>query len=87
MFGQAFYVLKGVDSATEVRHVDMVKLSVLLFEVEADLLGLFATSFGEHAWLLAADGAFDVVFGLAVTGEDKSNSGNVFLHVYKRLSG
>jgi hypothetical protein len=69
IFCLRFDAIKSGDSPAEIRHINMVEVGWMMFEINAYFLGLLLAVLGEGSRLLPADRAFDVVFGLAVTGK------------------
>ena len=80
MLGLGFYVVEGGNGAAQIGDVDVVEMAFLVVEVGAYFLSLLVAEGREGAGLVSADNTFVVVLGLAVPGEEQSDSCKLVFH-------
>ena len=80
MLGLGFYVVESGNGAAQIGDVDVVEMAFLVVEMGAYLLSLLVAERGEGAGLVSTYNTFMVVLGLAVPGEEQSDSCMLAFH-------
>ena len=74
--------VEGLLGPPQIRHINLIKLSLFFMEMFADALGLLDTQFSELAWLLPCNGLAFVMFCLSMSHNGQFNGNRVRIHIF-----